>query len=89
MHFFDPKYSKKLTLFRGIEFWVKKVVKYLRIINRKLEGRSFLCSKQISVADVLVYSDVSLFVKLTQNFEDPWLESFENVTTWIKRMQMN
>ena len=89
MHFFDPKYSNKQTLFRGIEFWVKKVVKCVRIINRKLEGHRFLCSKQMSVADVIVYSDVSLFVKLTQNFEDPWLESFENVIAWMKQMQMN
>jgi len=51
--------------------------------------KTFLCGNQLTMADLLVYCHVSLFVRMTHDPADNWVKLFPKFSEWYFSLSMD
>jgi GSH-dependent disulfide-bond oxidoreductase len=62
------------------EFWEKRLVDFLRVFDRQLEGRDFIVGSDVTVADFALFAPASLRVPLIEK------AGLANLQRWFKAM---
>lgn len=68
-----------------VERYTKETKRLLAVIDKRLEGRTYLVGEEYSIADIALFPWVSCLDVFYDAKEILELDSFKNVYTWLKR----
>ena len=68
-----------------VERYTKETKRLLAVLDKRLEGRTYLVGEEYSIADISTFPWVGCLDQFYQASEILELESFKNVSAWYKR----
>ena len=84
-HFF--KYAKeKCNHPYPVERYTNEARRLLKVLDTRLEGRSYLVGEQYTIADMAIMPWVSCLDVFYKGKEQLHLDEFKNVNSWMKRL---
>jgi GST-like protein len=68
-----------------VERYAKETKRLLTVLDKKLEGRTYLVGEEYSIADISIFPWVGCLDQFYKASEYLGLDSFKNVNAWYKR----
>ena len=70
--------------------WDKELNDCLQSLDLRLVESSFLCGEDMTIADIIVFNDISLYMELMGvNLESKELERLPNLSRWFRHKMLN
>ena len=70
--------------------WDKEILDCLQSLDSRLVKSSFLCGEDMTIADIIVFNDMSLYMELRGvNLDSKELERLPNLSRWFRHKMLN
>jgi len=70
--------------------WDKELLECLQSLDGRLVESSFLCGEDMTIADIIVFNDMSLYMELMGvNIDSKDIETRPNLQRWFRHKMLN